>query len=40
MILYHGIDLPTLVKNLRHMKGITYQYFFGTELALSKLIKL
>jgi hypothetical protein len=40
MILYHGIDLPTLVNNLRHMKGITYQYFFGTEKAIKLLKKL
>jgi hypothetical protein len=26
-----SIDLPTLVHNLRNMKGITFQYFFGTE---------
>jgi hypothetical protein len=35
-----SIDLPTLVKNLRHMKGITYQYFFGTEKAIKLLKKL
>ena len=32
------IDLPTLVHNLRHMKGITFQYYFGTERAI-KLLK-
>lgn len=32
------IDLPTLVRNLQHMKGITFQYFFGTEKAI-KLLK-
>ena len=30
------IDLPTLVNNLKYMKGITFQYFFGTERAISK----
>jgi hypothetical protein len=35
-----SIDLPTLVNNLRHMKGITYQYFFGTEKAIKLLKKL
>lgn len=47
MILYHGtnivfdcIDLPTLVKNLQHMKGITFQYFFGTEKAIKLLKRL
>ena len=32
------IDLPTLVKRLKYMKGITFQYFFGTERAI-KLLK-
>ena len=35
-----SIDLPTLVRNLKHMKGITYQYFFGTEAAIKLLKKL
>lgn len=34
----HNIDLPTLVRNLRYMKGVTIQYFFGTENAI-KLLK-
>ena len=34
----HSIDLPTLISNLRFMKGITIQYFFGTERAI-KLLK-
>ena len=47
MILYHGsngdfenkdIDLPTLVRKLRYMQGLTIQYFFGTEQAI-KLLK-
>lgn len=33
-----SIDLPTLVRNLQNMKGITIQYFFGTEQAI-KLLK-
>ena len=33
-----SIDLPTLVHNLQHMKGITFQYFFGTDEAI-KLLK-
>ena len=33
-----AIDLPTLVHNLRNMKGITFQYYFGTERAL-KILK-
>lgn len=35
-----SIDLPTLVRNLKHMKGITYQYFFGTEAAIKLLKKI
>lgn len=31
------IDLPTLVDKLKYMKGITIQYFFGTEKALTLL---
>lgn len=34
----NDIDLPTLVRNLRYMKGLTIQYFFGTEKAV-KLLK-
>ena len=33
-----SIDLTTLVHNLQYMKGITFQYFFGTERAI-KLLK-
>lgn len=35
-----SIDLPTLVRNLKHMIGITYQYFFGTEAAIKLLKKI
>ena len=35
-----SIDLPTLVRNLQHMKGITFQYFFGTEQAIKLLKRL
>ncbi len=31
------IDLPTLVGKLKYMKGMTMQYFFGTEKALALL---
>lgn len=34
------IDLPTLVHNLRHMKGITFQYYFGTERAINLLKRI
>ena len=35
-----SIDLQTLVHNLRNMKGITFQYFFGTERAIKILKRL
>ena len=34
------IDLPTLVNKLKYMKGVTIQYFFGTQKALSILKKV
>jgi hypothetical protein len=34
----NSIDMPTLVHNLRNMKGITFQYYFGTEDAV-KILK-
>lgn len=36
----HSIDLPTLIHNLRNMKGITIQYFFGTNRAIKLLKRL
>ena len=34
------IDLPTLVRKLQNMKGVTFQYFFGTEQAIKLLKRL
>lgn len=34
------ITLNQFLENLKYMKGITYQYFFGTERAIAKLRKL
>lgn len=34
------IDLPTLVRKLKYMKGITIQYFFGTERAINLLQRI
>ena len=34
------ITLVELLENLKYMKGITFQYFFGTEQAIAKLHKL
>lgn len=33
----HDIDMPTLIRNLKYMKGITYQYFFGSERSIQHL---
>ena len=38
-LLIHAKKLEELVKELQYAKGITFQYFFGTPLALSKLTK-
>ena len=35
-----SIDLPTLVRNLQYMKGVTILYFFGTERAINTLRRL
>ena len=35
-----AIDLPTLVRNLQYMKGVTIQYYFGTERAINLLKRL
>ena len=35
-----AIDLPTLVRNLQYMKGVTIQYYFGTESAIKLLKRL
>lgn len=34
------IDLPTFIERLKYMKGITIQYYFGTERAISLLKKV
>ena len=34
------ISLEQLVNELKYSKGITFQYYFGTKLAISKLRKL
>lgn len=38
--LEHEITLDTFLENLKYMKGITIQYFFGTEKSISLLRKL
>ena len=34
------ITLDQFLENLQYMKGVTFQYFFGTERALTKLSKI
>lgn len=34
------ITLETFLENLKYMKGVTFQYFFGTEKAIKLLRKL
>ena len=34
------ISLETFLESLKYMKGITFQYFFGTEKAIKYLKKL
>lgn len=31
------IDLETFLERIKYIKGVTFQYFFGTEKAISKL---
>ena len=35
-----NIDTETFLKRLKYIKGITFQYFFGTEKAIKHLKKL
>ncbi len=34
------ISLDQFLENLKYMKGVTFQYYFGTERAISKLQKI
>ena len=34
------ITLDQFLQNLKYMKGITFQYYFGTERAISRLTKI
>ena len=34
------ITLDQFLQNLKYMKGVTFQYYFGTECALAKLTKI
>lgn len=34
------ITLEQFLQNLKYMKGVTFQYYFGTERAIAKLMKI
>lgn len=34
------ITFDQFLENLKYMKGVTFQYFFGTERAITKLQKI
>jgi hypothetical protein len=34
------ITLEQFLQNLKYMKGVTFQYYFGTERAIAKLTKI
>lgn len=36
----YEISLETFLENLKYMKGVTFQYFFGTETAINLLRKI
>lgn len=35
-----NIDMDIFLKRLKYMQGITFQYFFGTEKAISRLVRV
>lgn len=39
-LLENNIDADTFIKRLKYIKGITFQYFFGTEKAVSNLVRI
>lgn len=39
-LIEHNISLEVFLKRLEYMKGITFQYFFGTERAIDQLKRL
>ena len=40
LLLEHNISPEIFLERLKYMKGITFQYFFGTELAIEHLVKV
>lgn len=39
-LMEQNIDLEVFLQRLKYMHGITFQYFFGTEKAISKLVRI
>lgn len=39
-LMEQNIDMDIFLKRLKYMQGITFQYFFGTEKAISKLVRV
>lgn len=39
-LLENNINMSVFLERLKYIQGITYQYFFGTEKAVSKLIRV
>ena len=39
-LIEHDITFERFIENLKYLKGITYQYFFGTKKSLNYLHKL
>ena len=39
-LIEHDITFDRFIENLKYMKGITFQYFFGTKKSLDYLRKI
>jgi hypothetical protein len=39
-LMEQNIDMNVFLERLKYMHGITFQYFFGTEKAISKLVRI
>jgi hypothetical protein len=39
-LMEQNIDMNIFLERLKYMHGITFQYFFGTEKAISKLVRI
>lgn len=39
-LIEQNIDMDVFLERLKYVQGITFQYFFGTEKAISKLVRI